>query len=98
MDTTALTTAWLDAVYRARSAAYQNYVEQVPQAKAPRTDRTLSDTILSALQDDGVKPQQAIDPVQAAADTQGADTQGTPDQTSDQTSNRTSDQHVDLVA
>jgi hypothetical protein len=85
MDTTALTTAWLDAVYRARSAAYQNYVEQVPQAKAPRTDRTLSDTILSALQDDGVKPQQPIDPVQSAAQSQA---------TSDQTSN----QHVDRLA
>lgn len=67
MDTTALTTAWLDAVYRARSAAYQNYVQQVPQAKAPRTDRTLSDTILSALQDDGVKPQQTVDPIQSSA-------------------------------
>lgn len=93
MDTTALTNAWLDAVYRARSAAYQNYVEQVPQAKAPRTDRTLSDTILSALQDDGVKPQQPLDPVQAAAQAQG-----TSDQASGQTSNHTSDQHVDLVA
>jgi hypothetical protein len=89
MDTTALTNAWLDAVYRARSAAYQNYVEQVPQAKAPRTDRTLSDTILSALQDDGVKPLQPIDPVQSAAEAQG---------TPDPTSNQTSDQHVDLVA
>jgi hypothetical protein len=89
MDTTALTTAWLDAVYRARSAAYQNYVEQVPQAKAPRTDRTLSDTILSALQDDGVKPQQPRNPVLAAAETQAA---------SNQTSNQTSDQHVDRLA
>ena len=79
MDTTALTNSWLDAVYRARSAAYQHYVEQVPQAKAPRTDRTLGDTILSALQDDGIKPQQPLDPVQAAADTQA-----TTDQTSHQ--------------
>ena len=42
MDTisTALTTAWLDAVRRARSASYQHFVQQVPQAKPPRTDRT----------------------------------------------------------
>ena len=93
MDTTALTNAWLDAVYRARSAAYQNYVEQVPQAKAPRTDRTLGDTILSALQDDGVKPQQPLDPVLAAAETHASS-----DQTSNQTSNQSSDQHVDLLA
>jgi hypothetical protein len=67
MDTTALTTAWLDAVYRARSAAYQNYVEQVPQAKAPRTDRTLSDTIESGLQDAGAKPLQTINPLEPSA-------------------------------
>ena len=89
MDTTALTNSWLDAVYRARSAAYQHYVEQVPQAKAPRTDRTLSDTILSALQDAGVKPQQPGNPVLSAAEAQS---------TSDQTSNQTSNQHVDRLA
>jgi hypothetical protein len=93
MDTAVLTTAWLDAVYRARSAAYQNYVEQVPQAKPSRTDRTLSDAIESALQDDGVKPQQPLDPVLAAAETQA-----TSDQTSNETSSQTSDQHVDLRA
>jgi hypothetical protein len=60
MDTisTALTTAWLDAVRRSQSAAYQNFLQQVPQAKAPRTDRTLSDVIESALQDAGAKPAQ----------------------------------------
>jgi hypothetical protein len=89
MDTTVLTTAWLDAVYRARSAAYQHYEQQVPQSKPPRTDRTLTDAIESALQDDGVKPQQPLDPVQAAAETQA---------TSNQTSNQTSDQRVDRVA
>ena len=92
MDTTALTNSWLDAVYRARSAAYQNFVEQVPQAKAPRTDRTLSDTILSALQDDGVKPQQPGNPVLSAAEAQASA------QASDQTSNQTANQHVDLLA
>jgi hypothetical protein len=67
MDTTALTNAWLDAVYRARSAAYQNFVQQVPQAKPSRTDRTLSDAIESGLQDAGVKPLPTINPVQPAS-------------------------------
>jgi len=66
MDTTALTTDWLAAVFRARSAAYQNYVQQVPQAKPARTDRTLSDTIESALQDAGAKPLQTINQVEPA--------------------------------
>jgi len=68
MDSTALTTAWLDAVFRARSAAYQDFVRQIPQAKAPRTDRTLSDTIESALQDAGARPLQTINPVEPAAE------------------------------
>jgi hypothetical protein len=62
MDSTALTTAWLDAAFRVRSAAYQDFVQQVPQAKAPRTDRTLTDTIESALQDAGAKPLPTINP------------------------------------
>jgi hypothetical protein len=75
MDTTALTDAWLSAVFRARSPAYQHYVEQVPQAKAPRTERTLSDTILSALQDEGVKPQRPFDPNQPSAVTDSTSAQ-----------------------
>ena len=38
MDTTALTTAWLGAVFNARSAAYQNFIQQVPQAKPSPAD------------------------------------------------------------
>lgn len=53
---TALTSAWLSAVHRARSPAYQHFVQQVPEAKPPRAGRTLSDVIESALQDAGVKP------------------------------------------
>jgi hypothetical protein len=70
MDTTTLTTAWLGAVFRARSAAYQDFVQQVPQAKPARTDRTLSDAIESGLQDAGAKPLQTINQVEPAA---GAD-------------------------
>jgi hypothetical protein len=69
MDTTALTTAWLGAVFNARSAAYQNFVQQVPQAKPSRTDRTLSDAIESGLQDAGAKPLQTINQVELAAGT-----------------------------
>ncbi|HEY4920113.1 MAG TPA: hypothetical protein VII40_08430 [Xanthobacteraceae bacterium] len=69
MDTTALTTAWLGAVFNARSAAYQNFVQQVPQAKPSPADRTLSDTIESALQDAGAKPLQTINQVEPAAGT-----------------------------
>ncbi len=67
MDTTALTTAWLDAVFRTRSAAYQNFIQQVPQAKPARTDRTLSDAIESGLQDAGAKPLPTISQVQPAS-------------------------------
>jgi hypothetical protein len=56
MDSIALTTNWLDAVRRVRSADWQNYVQQVPQAKPSRQDRTLTDTIEAALQDAAVKP------------------------------------------
>jgi hypothetical protein len=69
MDTTALTTAWLGAVFNARSAAYQDFVQQVPQAKPARTDRTLSDVIESGLQDAGAKPLQTINLVAPAAGT-----------------------------
>jgi hypothetical protein len=67
MDTSALTTAWLDAVYRTRSAAYQNYVDQVPQTKQSRADRTLTDTIESVLKDGGAKPLETINPIQPSA-------------------------------
>jgi hypothetical protein len=69
MDTisTALTTAWLDAVFRARSADYQNFIQQVPQAKPSRSDRTLSDAIESGLQDAGAKPLQIINQLEPAA-------------------------------
>jgi len=56
MDTTALTTAWLGAVFRARSAAYRHFIQEVPQAKPSRADRTLSDAIEAGLQDAGAKP------------------------------------------
>ncbi|HLH89906.1 MAG TPA: hypothetical protein VKX28_15745 [Xanthobacteraceae bacterium] len=79
MDNAVLTTAWLDAVYRARSAAYQHYVQEVPQAKPAPANRTLIDAIESGLQADGLEPQQPLDPVQAAAQTQA---------TTDQTSGR----------
>jgi len=75
MDSTALTTAWLDAVFRVRSAAYQNFVQQVPQAKAPRTDRTLVDTIASALQDAGAKPLQTINPIEPSTESSAAPNQ-----------------------
>jgi hypothetical protein len=60
MDTisTALTSAWLGAVQRVRSAAYQRFVQEVPQAKPARPDRKLTDVIESALQDAGAKPLQ----------------------------------------
>jgi hypothetical protein len=75
MDTisTALTTAWLDAVHRVRSAAYQHFVQQVPQAKPSRSDRNLTDVIASALQDDGAKPVQAAGPVTASKATDPSD-------------------------
>jgi hypothetical protein len=72
MDTTALTTAWLDAVFRARSAAYQHFVEEVPQAKPSRVDRTLSDAIESGLQDAGAKPLPTINQVQPAGEAASA--------------------------
>jgi len=58
MDSIALTTDWLDAVRRTRSAAWQDYVQQVPQAKPSRTDRKLTDTIEAGLHDAGAKPVQ----------------------------------------
>jgi hypothetical protein len=67
MDTTALTTAWLGAVFRARSPAYQHFVQEVPQAKPSRSDRTLSDAIESGLQDAGAKPLPTINQVEAAS-------------------------------
>jgi len=66
MDTTALTTAWLDAVYRSRSAAYQHFIREVPQAKPSRADRTLTDAIESGLEDAGAKPLPTINQVQPA--------------------------------
>ena len=60
MDINALTTDWLDAVRRVRSASYQHFVQQVPHAKAPRTDRTLTDVIESGLHDAGAKPVQPV--------------------------------------
>jgi hypothetical protein len=60
MDINALTTDWLDAVRRVRSTSYQHFVQQVPQAKAPRSERTLTDAIESALQDAGAKPVQPV--------------------------------------
>ena len=65
MDVNALTTDWLDAVHRVRSASYQHFVQQVPHAKAPRTDRTLTDAIESGLHDAGAKP---VQPVTQATD------------------------------
>jgi erythromycin esterase-like protein len=56
MDSIALTSNWLDAVRRVRSASWQNYVQQVPQAKPSRVDRRLTDTIEAALHDAGAKP------------------------------------------
>jgi hypothetical protein len=67
MNTTALTTAWLDAVFRTRSAAYQQFTREVPQAKPSRTDRTLSDTIESGLEDAGAKPLPTINQVQPSS-------------------------------
>ena len=72
MDSTALTTAWLDAVFRVRSAAHQHFVQQVPQAKAPRTDRTLADTIESGLQNAGAKPPATINPIEPSAESRAA--------------------------
>jgi len=65
MDTTALTNAWLAAVYRTRSPAYQHFIQEVPGAKPSRADRTLTDAIESGLQDAGAKPLPTIN--QAAA-------------------------------
>jgi len=67
MDTTALTNAWLAAVYRARSPAYQHFIQEVPQAKPSRVDRTLSDAIESGLQDAGAKPLPTINQVRPAS-------------------------------
>lgn len=58
MDTVSLTTDWLDAVRRVRSAAWQNYQQQVPQAKPLRADRKLTDVIEAGLHDAGAKPVQ----------------------------------------
>ncbi len=69
MNSIALTTDWLDAVRRVRSAEWQNYVQQVPQAKPSRMDRTLSDTIEAALHDAGAKP---VQPVTQATNTQAS--------------------------
>lgn len=71
MDTTALTSAWLGAVFRARSAAYQQFTQDIPQAKPSRTDRTLSDTIESGLQDAGAKPLPTINQVQPGSTSDG---------------------------
>jgi len=60
MDTTALTNAWLSAVYRTRSAAYQHFIQEVPKAKPSRADRTLSDAIEAGLQDAGARPLPAV--------------------------------------
>ena len=65
MDINALTTDWLDAVRRVRSAFYRHFVQQVPHGKAPRTDRTLTDVIESGLHDAGAKP---VQPVAQAAE------------------------------
>ena len=75
MDTTALTTAWLDAVFRARSATYQHFIQEVPQAKPARADRTLSDAIESGLQDAGAKPLPTINQVQPASASEPASAQ-----------------------
>jgi hypothetical protein len=75
MDTTALTTAWLGAVFRVRSAAYQHFIEQVPQAQPPRTDRTLGDAIESGLKDAGAKPLPTVNQVEAASPNDAASVQ-----------------------
>jgi hypothetical protein len=67
MDTTALTTAWLDAVFRVRSPAYQHFIEQVPQARPSRDDRTLSDAIESGLKDAGAKPLPIVNQVETTS-------------------------------
>jgi hypothetical protein len=58
LDSIALTSNWLEAVRRVRSASWQNYVQQVPQAKPSRVDRKLTDVIEAALHDAGAKPVQ----------------------------------------
>jgi hypothetical protein len=74
MDTisTALTSAWLGAVQRVRSAAYQHFVQQVPQAKPARPDRKLTDVIENALQAAGAKPVQPVAGSQAMGSTSDA--------------------------
>jgi choline dehydrogenase-like flavoprotein len=69
MDINALTTDWLDAVRRVRSASYQHFVQQVPQAKVPRQERTLTDAIESALHDAGAKTVQLANRVTGSAAT-----------------------------
>lgn len=71
MNAAALTNAWLDAVFRTRSAAYQQFTQEIPQAKPSRTDRTLSDTIESGLQDAGAKPLPTINQVQPGSASDG---------------------------
>ena len=39
----------------------------MPQAKPPRADRTLTDTIESALKDAGAKPLETINPIEPSA-------------------------------
>jgi len=56
MDMNALTTAWLGAVVRTRSAEHRNFVQQIPQAKSSGGELTLTDVITGALQDAGAKP------------------------------------------
>ena len=58
LDSIALTSNWLDAVRRVRSASWQNYVQQVPQRRPSRVDRKLTDVIEAALHDAGAKPAQ----------------------------------------
>ena len=75
MDSIALTSNWLDAVRRTRSADWQKYVQQVPQAKPSRQDRNLRDTIEAALHDAGVKPIEPAGPTTGAAATGTASAQ-----------------------
>jgi hypothetical protein len=85
MESIALTSNWLDAVSRARSAEWQKYVQQVPQAKPSRQDRNLRDTIEAALHDAGVKP------IEPAGSTTGVVATGVT------TNGATSNQHVDIL-
>jgi hypothetical protein len=85
VDSIALTSNWLDAVSRARSASWQKYVQQVPQAKPSRQDRNLRDTIEAALHDAGVKPIEPAGATTGVVATGDAKT-GTPP-----------NQHIDMI-